>query len=135
MKVLATGVFDILHIGHLHFLQEAKKLGDELVVLVSCDDVCTTEKRQPINCQEDRLAVVKALKPVDAALIGKSGDKYQAIIDISPDILALGYDQKFNAKELEEELQKRGLSCKVVQLTNCADRSTTRIICKILDGK
>ena len=51
MRILATGVFDVLHIGHLRFLQKAKNLGDELVVLVSCDKVCEEEKRTPINSQ------------------------------------------------------------------------------------
>jgi len=128
MRVLATGVFDILHIGHLLFLQEAKKLGDELIVLVSCDEVSSTEKRRSINHQEERLALIKALKPVDDAFIGARDDKYQGIIDAHPDILVLGYDQKYDVEVIKMELKNRDFCCKIVRLPCCADRSTTRII-------
>ncbi|MFH1392353.1 MAG: adenylyltransferase/cytidyltransferase family protein [bacterium] len=131
MKILATGVFDIIHIGHLHFLQKAKSLGDELIVLVSCDKVCEEEKRIPINSQEERVELVEALKPVDKAFIGPNGDKYKTILDINPDILVLGFDQKFDIVKLEKALKNKGFKGKIIRLPCFAEQSTTMILEKI----
>jgi len=131
MRILATGVFDVLHIGHLLFLQKAKNLGDELIVLVSCDKVCEEEKRVPINSQNERLLLVKALKPVDKAFIGPAEDKFGIIKKISPDILVLGYDQKFNIPKLRKELKARGYAGRIVRLSCYAKQSTTNILKKI----
>src|SRR5512137_823053 len=62
--VLATGVFDILHLGHLYYLMEAKKLGDRLVVVVARDDTARRVKRAPIVPEHLRVEMLKGLKPV-----------------------------------------------------------------------
>src|ERR671937_2406781 len=91
-RVMAAGVFDLLHLGHVHYLTEAKKLGDELVVVVATDVMVARRKHQPIIPQEQRLALVAALKPVDIALLGSPQDQYQTVAAVRPDIIALGYD-------------------------------------------
>ena len=70
VRVMATGVFDILHLGHLYFLKEAKKLGDELVVVVATDKTAEEMKHVPITTQDMRVKLVAELKPVDQAVLG-----------------------------------------------------------------
>ncbi|MFA5861187.1 MAG: adenylyltransferase/cytidyltransferase family protein [Candidatus Thermoplasmatota archaeon] len=107
-RVMAAGVFDLLHLGHVHYLTEAKKHGDELVVVVATDVMVTRRKHQPILPQEQRLAMVAALKPVDVAILGSSLDQYATVAAVEPDVIALGYDDYHIADELRSELAKRG---------------------------
>ncbi|MCL2863408.1 MAG: adenylyltransferase/cytidyltransferase family protein [Methanimicrococcus sp.] len=114
-RILATGTFDILHPGHLYFLEKAKELGDELYVIVS-RDVNVHHKPSPVLPEKQRLEMVGALKPVDYALLGSLTDYFEPVASIRPDIIVLGFDQKFKEKELEEELNRRGFSSKVIRL-------------------
>ncbi|MCU0860956.1 MAG: FAD synthase [Methanomassiliicoccales archaeon] len=134
-RVMATGVFDILHSGHVHYLQEAKGLGDELYVVVATDATVRKRKHEPITPERMRVELVQALKPVDKAILGTEGDMYETVRRIEPDIIALGYDQAFNEKELEAELRKRGLKARVVRLSKHEDdlNGTRKIIQKVLD--
>jgi FAD synthetase len=134
-RVMATGVFDILHSGHLRYLQEAKRLGDELVVIVATDATVRKEKHEPITPESMRLELVQALKPVDRALLGREGDMFEIVKEVSPDVIVLGYDQAFDQKKLEQELAKRGLKAKVVRLSRYGEdlNGTRKIIKKIID--
>ncbi|MHC1610097.1 MAG: adenylyltransferase/cytidyltransferase family protein [Candidatus Methanospirareceae archaeon] len=116
VRVLATGTFEILHPGHLLFLEEAKKLGDELFVIVGRDANVRKRKRTPIIPEEQRLQMVSALKMVDKAMLGSEKDIYEPLYSIRPDIIALGYDQAFDEEELERELRARGFHSKVVRI-------------------
>lgn len=108
-RVMAAGVFDLLHLGHVHYLTEAKKHGDELVVVVATDVMVAKRKHQPIIPQDQRLALVAALKPVDVAILGSPQDQYATVAAVKPDIIALGYDDYHKADEIRGELAKRGL--------------------------
>jgi FAD synthetase len=134
-RVMATGVFDILHTGHLRYLEEAKRLGDELIVVVATDATVRREKHEPITPEKMRLELVQALKPVDRAFLGREGDMFDIVLEVSPDIIALGYDQSFDVKSLEAELKKRGLDTRVVRLSKYGDdlNGTRKIIKKIID--
>jgi FAD synthetase len=114
--VVATGAFTLLHPGHVLYLEEAKKLGDKLIVIVARDTMIEKRKKQRFVPEEQRLAVIKALKPVDDAILGDDEDIYAPILRIRPDILALGKDQDFKEEELEEQLRKRGLRTRVVRI-------------------
>ena len=116
VRVMATGVFDILHPGHLHFLEEAGKLGDELVVVVATDNTVRKRKHEPITPQDMRLKMIASLRAVDRAVLGHDGDMYQVVEDIKPDIIALGFDQEHGEQEITTELAKRGLKVKVIRL-------------------
>ncbi len=135
VRVMASGVFDLLHPGHLYYLKEAKKLGDELVVVVATDNTVRKRKHEPITPQEMRLEMVEALKPVDKAVLGHEDDMFRTVEEIRPDIIALGYDQDFDENWLREELKKRGLDIKVVRIGPLsADLNATRkLIQKIID--
>jgi len=134
--VMASGVFDILHLGHVHYLTEARKLGDKLVVVVARDSTVLRRKgRLPIVPDHLRVQMVAALKMVDEAVLGDTENFYKTVELIKPDIIALGYDQKFSEQEIEEECRKRGLHVKVVRTAQLSHDllATRRIIQKILE--
>jgi FAD synthetase len=133
-RILATGTFDLLHPGHIYFLTQAKALGDELFVIVARDSN-VTHKPKPIVPEEQRLEMVNALGVVDKALLGSEKDMFEPLKQIKPEIIALGYDQRFGAKLLENELTKRGLPAKVVRIPlskECPLCSTGAIVKEIL---
>jgi FAD synthetase len=133
---MASGVFDIIHPGHIFYLQSAKALGDELVVVIASDRTVEMRKRRPIMCQEDRAKVVGALKPVDKVVIGKdTGDVFDTVMEIEPDIIALGFDQGFDEKDLERDAMNHGLKVKVIRLPrrNGGVDATRKIISRILE--
>lgn len=135
VRVIATGVFDILHPGHLHFLEEAKKLGDELIVVVARDETVRRSKHNPIMSEEVRRRMVEALKPVDKAVLGYVDDKYRIMEELKPDIIVLGYDQPFSEEEIRREMEKRGLRVSVVRLGhyNSDINGTRKIIYRIAE--
>ena len=113
---MATGVFELLHPGHLNYLAEAKRLRDELVVVVARDSTARKFKHEPITPESSRVQLVAALKPVDRALLGHEGDIYAILDEIRPDVVALGFDQIHNETKILEECRRRGLSTRVVRL-------------------
>jgi len=115
-RVLATGTFDLLHPGHLYFLEQAKSLGDELYVIVSRDRN-VRHKPSPILPEEQRLLMVRSLKPVDYAILGSLTDYFETLEIIRPDILVLGHDQHFEEQELKDALKKRGFAPQIVRLS------------------
>lgn len=136
VRVMATGVFDILHLGHLHYLEESKKLGDELVVVVATDTTVRKRKHEPITPEKMRCELVASLKPVDKAVLGREGgDIFEIVKDLRPDIITLGYDQPFDQQNLEKELAKRGLKVKVVRMPHLDHDldGTRKIINKIIE--
>lgn len=127
-KVLAAGCFDLLHYGHLKYLEEAKKLGGEgaeLVVVVARDATILKRKgHPPVMNEAHRRALVGALKPVDKAVLGGPDlDTARVIKEVKPDIIALGYDQQDLAELVEREVK----SAKVVLLKKYGDVSSSVI--------
>lgn len=119
--VLAGGVYDVLHVGHLAALTEAKTLGDVLVAVVATDITVEMLKgRKPIFPEQDRRALVEGIKPVDKAILGYEdvGMGYeQVLIDVVPDIVAFGYDQENLEKSVREIIQKQKLKIQTVRLS------------------
>jgi len=138
VKVMATGTFDILHLGHIYFLKEAKKLGDTLAVVVATDSTVRKLKHEPVNPEKIRLELIKELRVVDEAYLGHKEDMYKIVKEIKPDIIALGYDQVHDEKSVEKELKKRNINAKVVRLTEFEGGSdlegTRKIISKIISA-
>jgi cytidyltransferase-like protein len=91
--VLTGGVFDILHIGHVVTLSEAKKHGDVLVVAVAKDEHIKKKGREPVHPQEYRRIMVEALRMVDASVSGFD-DAKKMVGYVQPDVIVYGYDQK-----------------------------------------
>ena len=96
MRVMAVGVFDLLHAGHLHYLEQAKSLGNHLTVVVAHDDTVRIRKHEPVTNHDLRRRMVEGLKPVDVAIVGNSPDVsiYDILPKVNPDVIALGYDQE-----------------------------------------
>jgi FAD synthetase len=114
-RVVATGTFDILHPGHLYYLEESKKLGDELFVIVA-RDANVKHKPRPIIPEDQRLAMVAALKPVDHAMLGDQTDMFLPIEKIRPDIITIGFNQMFDEATLSQQLKTRGLTPAIVRI-------------------
>jgi FAD synthetase len=119
--VLASGVFDLLHLGHVKFLEEAKKAGGrnaELIVIVARDS--TVEKRKgkkPIMPENQRRALVESLKVVDEAILGyEEFDIGKVIEKIKPDVIVFGYDQNGMEKTVKSCIKIKGLKVKIVKI-------------------
>lgn len=135
-RVMASGVFDLIHTGHISYLEQAKALGDELVVVVACDSTVRRRKHEPITPEDMRARIVGSLKPVDRAIVGRDGDMYETVREIDPDIIVLGFDQSFDPGEMQSRLAERGMRhIKVVRAGECADdlNATRRIVQRIRD--
>ncbi len=128
-RVVATGTFDILHPGHLYYLEESKKLADELFVIVA-RDVNVKHKPHPIVPEDQRLQMVAALKPVDHAMLGDEKDMFLPIGKIRPDIITIGFNQMFNEEKLRVQLAERNLPAKIVRIGKFpdGDLSSSRLI-------
>ena len=134
VRVMASGVFDLIHPGHISYLNQAKALGDHLTVVVASDSTVRKKKHEPITPESMRAKIVGSLKPVDEAIVGGEGDIMDTVAKVRPDIIVLGFDQNFDEKALEAKLAEKGFSgIKVVRVGECADdlNATRRIVAKI----
>jgi FAD synthetase len=119
--VLASGVFDLLHLGHVKFLEEAKKAGGknaQLIVIVARDStVEETKGRKPIIPENQRRALVESLKVVDEAVLGlEEFDIGNVIENIKPNVIALGYDQAEMEQRVKSYVDKNNLNVKVIRV-------------------
>ena len=135
VRVMASGVFDILHTGHISYLEQARAMGDELVVVVASDSTVRRRKHEPVTPAQMRVRIVAALRSVDRAVIGHDGDMYDILAEIRPDIIVLGHDQDFDEAALAAELAERGATVEVRRAMECTDdlSGTRRIIRKIVE--
>jgi FAD synthetase len=138
--VIAQGTFDVLHPGHVHYLREAAKLGDELRVIVARREN-VTHKAKPVLPDRQRRDMVDALEVVDSARLGHREDIFVPIEEIDPDYIVLGHDQHHDEAAIEDELRRRGVDCEVRRASAREPRfegellSTGRIIERILDER
>jgi FAD synthetase len=133
--VVATGTFDLLHPGHVLYLERSKILGDELVVIVA-RDVNVRHKPKPVLPEEQRRRMVQSLTAVDRAILGEESDIFRTIEQLNPDIITLGFDQHFDIGHLETELSRRGLHPRIVRIEaheTCDLCSSRRIVTRIME--
>lgn len=129
--VLAGGVFDIIHPGHIYTLNAAKELGDVLVVVVATDNTAVKmKKRKPLHTQEQRQELVNSLSMVDLCLIGQEDDIFKTVNHVKPQIIALGYDQVHQEHFITEGCKKIGLDAKVARLQSPIPESSSSKIQK-----
>lgn len=130
--VFTNGVFDILHAGHVDVLRRARALGDVLVVGVNSDASVRRLKgpRRPINREDDRLALIAALEPVDHALVFDDDTPAALIRALRPDVHAKGGD--YTAETLPEIDAVREVGAEFVALPLVEGRSTTGVIERIV---
>ena len=138
--VLASGTFDLLHFGHVKYLEEAKKAGGEnakLVVIVARDS--TVEKRKgtkPIMSEDQRRALVESLKVVDEAVLGyEDFDMEMTIEKIKPNIIAVGHDQSGIEKAVQNLVNEKGSGIQIVRIGRFGKEelnSSSKILRKIV---
>jgi len=115
--VLAGGVFDIIHPGHIHTLNAAKALGDVLVVAIATDKTAQKmKKRPPLHNQELRRELVSCLSMVDITMIGHEEDIFETVKEIKPNIIVLGYDQVHQDKFIADGCKRINLDVDIVRL-------------------
>jgi len=127
--VLAGGVFDIIHPGHIHTLNAAKGLGDVLVVVIATDKTAEKmKKRTPLHTQDQRKLLVDALSMVDLSVVGHEEDIFKTVELIRPQIIALGYDQVHQEKFIIEGCKKISLDITVARLQSPIPEVSSSII-------
>ena len=137
--VFTNGCFDILHIGHVRYLQEARSLGDVLVVGVNSDDSVRRLKgpERPVVSQADRVEILAALECVDFVTVFDEDTPVELIRAIRPDIHVKGGD--YRPDELPEAEAVRSLGGRVAIVsfttTGTEGRSTTNLIGRITAGR
>ena len=130
--VFTNGVFDILHPGHVRYLHAARALGDKLIVAINSDRsvrALAKSPDRPINPQNERAEVLRALACVDEVVIFDEDTPHEIITAIQPDILVKGADWGENAIVGRDIVEARG--GKVVRIPLAPGYSTTNIINKI----
>jgi len=123
MLIFTNGCFDILHVGHLQYLEQSKNLGDRLVVGLNSDASVRRLKgpSRPVNSQADRKRMLEALHCVDEVVIFDEDTPYDLIVSLQPDVVTKGGDYT------AEDIVGYGLA-KVVVLPYVDGKSTTRIL-------
>jgi len=111
-RVVAQGTFDLLHPGHVHYLEDAAAHGDELHAIVA-RRTNVTHKPAPVLCARQRRDMVAALDAVDEAHLGDSADVFVPIERLDPDVIVLGFDQHHDEADIADALADRGIDCRV----------------------
>ena len=140
--VLAAGVFDLLHYGHIRYLEESKKAGGpdaKLIVIVARDETVRKLKGgDPIIPEDQRRAVIEALKVVDEALLGyEEMDLVRVIQQIQPDIVVMGHDQQNIKSQVEKVNQVLNANIEVFQMKQFGEddlNSSSKIKRRIVEG-
>ena len=129
--VTTNGIFDILHIGHIRYLQEARKLGDILVVAVNSDASTKRLKgsSRPINNENDRAEVLAALECIDFVAIFNEDNPISFLSAIKPDIHVKGGDYDISRIVEKDAVEKHG--GKIILIPMVKGYSTTSIIEKM----
>ena len=137
-RVMAVGVFDLLHAGHLHYLEQAESLGGHLTVVIAHDDTVRKRKHEPVTNHDLRRRMVEGLKPVDQAVIGNPPEVpiFDILPEVKPDIIALGYDQEHAEDSIKNKLNQLGFeNIQVLRVEGLSEDldGTRKIIARILD--
>ncbi len=118
-KIMVFGTFDGLHKGHLNFFKQAKKLAKNSFLIVSIardKNVLKIKGEYPLKNEKQRTNLIKDSKMADKVVLSGITHHIPHILKESPDIIALGYDQKAYIKNLKKDLSDKGLKVKVVRL-------------------
>jgi FAD synthetase len=140
--VLASGTFDLLHLGHVRFLEEAKKAGGkdaELIVIVARDSTVKARKgKKPIMPEDQRRALVESLKVVDEAILGWEDFSIDKVIEkIKPDVIAVGHDQDEIEQQVLKAIKEKKVAIEVAKIGRFGKReldSSSKIMRKIIES-
>jgi FAD synthetase len=139
--VLASGTFDLLHLGHVRFLEEAKKAGGEdaeLIVIVARDSTVKARKgKKPVMPEDQRRALVESLKVVKEAILGLEDFSIEKVIEkIKPDVIAVGHDQDGIEKEVMKAIEEKRFDIQVAKIGRFGKKeldSSSKIMRKIVN--
>ncbi len=121
-----TGVYDMFHIGHLNILKRAKEQCDFLIVGVTTDELCIKNKnKRPIINEEDRVAIVSAIRYVDKVVLQSDMDKLAAVKKYNVDVVFVGSDWKGTPSWNEYEKDFAAVGCSVIYLDHTDGISST----------
>ena len=110
-KILVAGTFDIIHPGHIFLINEAAKMGDVYVIVATDKNRQSYSGEAPMIPEQQRLEVVKSLKNVKEARLGRhDNDTLKTVEEINPDIILLGPDQNYDISILKSGLKQKGLN-------------------------
>lgn len=110
-RVLIAGTFDLIHPGHIYLINEAAKMGSVYVVIATDKNREKYSGEKPIVPEQQRLEVIKSIKNVNAARLGRhDNDTLKTVEEINPDIILLGPNQKYDLNTLKNGLASKGLS-------------------------
>ena len=140
--VLASGTFDLLHLGHVKYLEEAKKAGGknaELIVIVARDSTVERRKgKRTVMPEDQRRALVESLKVVDEAILGFEGFSIDKVIEkINPDVVAVGHDQEGIEREVRKAIEEKKFNVQVARIGRFGKKelnSSSKIMRKIAES-
>ena len=101
---MCFGTFDILHLGHIHYFQQAKKHGDYLIVVIARDKTKQKQNKSFIFSERERLHLIKHLRLVDEVVLGYPDNHFRIIQEKRPDVICLGYDHPITERQLSRAL-------------------------------
>ncbi|HLD00644.1 MAG TPA: adenylyltransferase/cytidyltransferase family protein [Candidatus Nanoarchaeia archaeon] len=108
--IMCFGTFDLLHLGHINYLQQAKRLADFLIVVVARDKTKKQQNKVVVFNENERLELIKNLRIVDEAVLGYPDDHFKIIMEKNPGIIFLGYDHAISEANLSDKLSELGLN-------------------------
>ncbi len=113
---MVFGTFDFLHRGHIALFEQAKRLGNELVVVVAQDKTSKqVKKRAPVQNATERMQVLRQVKLINRVVLGDATDRHKVIKRFKPNTILLGYDQRAFVSDLAKKIKEFGLTTKVVR--------------------
>lgn len=131
-NVVVAGTFDILHPGHIKFLEFASRHGKVTVIIARDENVKKFKNKEPILNENERLNIISAIKYVHKAVLGRKGDIFSILTQLRPDIIVLGPDQPVDENKLKAYLNNQGIKAEVIKMPNrLANYSTSEIIKRI----
>lgn len=114
-KVICFGTFDLLHLGHLHYFQQAKQYGNHLTVVIARDKTKEKQGKSIIFSEEERKELLDHLTIVDEVVLGYYDDHFKIIQEINPDVLCLGYDHDEN--KVKQKLLELGIKAEIKSIS------------------
>jgi D-glycero-beta-D-manno-heptose 1-phosphate adenylyltransferase len=131
--VATNGCFDLLHVGHVTYLETARQQGDALLVGLNGDDSVRTLKGpgRPVNCQEDRAGVLAGLESVDAVCIFAEPQATRFLASAQPDIYVKGGDYTLETLNQDERRAVEGPGGRIILIPFVPGKSTTALLKKI----
>jgi len=140
--VLASGTFDLLHFGHVKYLEEAKEAGGknaELIVIVARDSTVKKRKgKKPVMPENQRRSLVESLKVVDEAILGFEDFSIDKVIEkIGPDVIAVGHDQDGIEREVRKAVAEKRFNVQIARIGRFGKKeldSSSKIMRKIVES-